>query len=86
MALILERQAVLDVLAAAETRRWVLPCFNCENLTTTEAVLSAAAEFGRTVGRADMPVLVSVTNLYPHRSQTRKIGRASCRERVYTKV
>jgi fructose/tagatose bisphosphate aldolase len=69
MPLITDRQAVLDVYAAAAERRWVLPCFNSENLTTTEAILAAAADFGRQTGRADVPISIGLTNLYPARPQ-----------------
>lgn len=54
-----------------ETRRrgWVLPCFCSENLTTTEAILSAVKDYGDKVGIEDLPVTVAITCRYDHRSQ-----------------
>ena len=63
MPLILERPRVLDTYTAAAAKGWVLPAFNSENLTTTEAVLAAANEFG------DVPIIVGITNTYWHRPQ-----------------
>ena len=51
----------MEIYAAAETKRWVLPAFNSENLTTTEAVLAAAREFG------EVPIIIGITNTYGHR-------------------
>ncbi|MCL5103162.1 MAG: class II fructose-bisphosphate aldolase [Armatimonadetes bacterium] len=70
MPLITERSQVLDVYSDAADRGWVVPTFCSENLTTTEAVLSASAELGDRVGVADIPVTIAITNLYSHRSQT----------------
>ncbi len=46
MSVITERNQVLDIYREAEKKRWVLPCFCSENLTTTEAILAAAKEYG----------------------------------------
>jgi len=70
MPLVLDRQHVLDVYARAAEDRWVVPTFCTENLTTTEAVLSAAAEYGGRIGRLDVPVTIAITNQYAHRSQS----------------
>jgi fructose/tagatose bisphosphate aldolase len=70
MPLIVDRQAVLDVYAAAAERKWTVPAFGTENRTTTEAVLAAAKEYGDAIGREDIPVTVAVTNLYEGRSQS----------------
>ncbi len=70
MPLILDRNNVLDVYAEAAQKRWVIPTFNSENLTTTEAILSAALEFGIRTGQPDIPVTIGITNQYSHRSQS----------------
>lgn len=70
MPIITERQRVLDVYAAAAERQWTIPCFCSENQTSTEAVLTAVAEHGRRRGVAALPIILAITNLYGHRSQT----------------
>src|SRR5512133_1583769 len=70
MPLILERQHVLDIYADAAQRKWVIPAFNTENLTTTEAILSAALEYSLKIGKDDLPVTIGITNQYAHRSQS----------------
>ena len=70
MPLILERQQVLDIYAKAAERKWVIPTFNSENLTTTEAILSASLDYSRKIGKPDLPVTIGITNQYSHRSQS----------------
>ena len=70
MPLILNRQQVLDIYAYAAARKWVIPTFNTENLTTTEAILSAALAYSRKTGTPDIPVTIGITNQYSHRSQS----------------
>jgi fructose/tagatose bisphosphate aldolase len=70
VALVTERASVLDLYKEAAERRWVIPCFCTENLTTTEAVLAAAHEYGKLIGIDDLPVTIAITNRYCHRSQT----------------
>jgi fructose/tagatose bisphosphate aldolase len=70
MPLILDREKVLDVYAEAAQKKWVIPTFNTENLTTTEAILSAALECGRKIKKPDLPVTIGITNQYSHRSQS----------------
>jgi len=70
MPLILDRQQVLDVYDDAAHRKWVIPTFNTENLTTTEAILSAALEYSHKTGKPDIPVTIGITNQYSHRSQS----------------
>jgi len=70
MPLILERNKVLDVYHYAARKKWVIPTFNTENLTTTEAILSAALEYSRQIDQADIPITIGITNLYSHRSQS----------------
>ncbi len=70
MPLILDRQSVLETYAEAARRKWVIPTFNSENLTTTEAILAAALEYSRKANIPDLPVTIGITNLYSHRSQS----------------
>ncbi|MHB9038872.1 MAG: class II fructose-bisphosphate aldolase, partial [Armatimonadota bacterium] len=70
MPLVLDRNNVLDVYADAAQRGWVVPTFCAENLTTIEAVLSAAKEYGDWLGHGSIPVTIAITNLYAHRSQS----------------
>jgi fructose/tagatose bisphosphate aldolase len=70
MPLILDRNRVLEVYHKAGQNKWVIPTFNSENLTTTEAILSAALEYGRIINRPDIPVTIGITNQYSHRSQS----------------
>lgn len=70
MPLILERQHVLEVYAEAAERKWVLPAFNSENLTSSEAVLAAVSEYGRSVGMKDLPIIIGITNKYSRRPQS----------------
>lgn len=72
MPLVLDRNHVLDVYAAAAQRGWVVPTFCAENLTTIEAVLSATKDHGERLGFGSIPVTIAITNLYDHRSQTTK--------------
>ena len=70
MPLISDRKQVLDVFDEAHDRKWVLPTFNVENLTTTEAVLEAVKEYGKIVGIEDLPIIIGITNNYSHRPQS----------------
>ena len=70
MPLILDRKKVLDVYSEAGQKKWVIPTFNSENLTTTEAILSAAFEYSRKINQPDLPVTIGITNQYSHRSQS----------------
>ena len=70
MALVTGRENVLALYQDAAQKKWVLPCFCTENLTTTEAILCAVAEHGDKIGIKDLPVIVAITNLYDHRAQT----------------
>ena len=54
----------------AASRKWVLPCFCSENLTTTEAIFAATQDFGRAHGIKHVPIIIAITNNYDHRSQT----------------
>ena len=70
MPLILDRNKVLDIFTEAAHKKWVIPTFNSENLTTTEAILSAAFEYSRKINLPDLPVTIGITNQYSHRSQS----------------
>ena len=69
MSVIRDRQAVLDIYKAAGEKGWVLPCICTENLTTTEAILTAAEEFRQAHGLDSLPIIVAMTCRYDHRSQ-----------------
>ena len=70
MPLILEKEQVQAVYAEAKSRQWVLPAFNSENLTTSEAILSAASGYGKEVGIEDLPIIIGITNNYLPRPQS----------------
>jgi fructose/tagatose bisphosphate aldolase len=70
MPLILNRQEVLEIYTDAAQRKWVIPTFNTENLTTSEAILSATLEYSLKTGKPDLPVTIGITNQYGHRSQS----------------
>lgn len=70
MPLILERNKVLDVYHKAGEKKWVIPTFNTENLTTTEAILTALLEYSRLINQPDLPITIGITNQYSHRSQS----------------
>jgi fructose/tagatose bisphosphate aldolase len=70
MPLVTGRESVLEVFSEAGRNAWVIPAFGTENLTTTEAVLSAAAEHGEALGIPDLPVMLAVTNQYRERTQS----------------
>ena len=69
MSVIRDRQAVLEIYRAAGEKGWVLPCICTENLTTTEAILTAAEEFRQEHGFDTLPIIVARTCRYDHRSQ-----------------
>lgn len=69
MPMITAREDVLSIYREAADRGWALPCFCSENLTTTEAILSAAKEYADRVGIPDLPIMVAITVQYDHRSQ-----------------
>lgn len=70
MSIVTNKKEVLDIYSEAARRQWVLPCFCSENLTTTEAILAAAKEFGEEFGEPALPVILAITNQYDHRSQS----------------
>ncbi len=70
MPIITGRDNVLAVYEEAARRKWVIPCMCSENLTTTEAILTAASEFAAENGYDRVPVTLAITNQYDHRSQS----------------
>lgn len=69
MAIITQKQEVLAIYEEAKNNRWVLPCFCTENLTTTEAILDAAREYGEAIGIDNLPIIIAITAQYDHRTQ-----------------
>lgn len=69
MPIVTKREDVLAIYHEAAEKRWVLPCFCSENLTTTEAILCGAKEYGDSIGQPDLPVIVAITVQYDHRTQ-----------------
>jgi len=70
MPLILNRKKVLEVYEKAGNRGWVIPAFNSENLTTTEAILQATLDYSQRINKPDIPITIGITNNYSHRSQS----------------
>ena len=69
MPLIIDRKQVIDIYAEAAEKKWVLPTFNAENLTSCEAILQAVSEHGDYLGINNLPIIIGITNLYPSRPQ-----------------
>ncbi len=70
MPIITGRENVLAVYEEAARRHWVIPCICSENLTTTEAILTAVTEFATEKGYDRLPITLAITNQYDHRSQS----------------
>lgn len=70
MPIVTDRDEVLLIYQEALERKWVLPCFCTENLTTTEAILEAARRYAEETGEPDLPIIVAITNNYDHRAQS----------------
>ena len=70
MPIITGRENVLAVYEKAAQKGWVIPCLCSENLTTTEAILTAAEEFAIEKGYDRVPVTLAITNQYDHRNQS----------------
>lgn len=70
MPIITGRENVLAVYEEAAKRGWVIPCMCSENLTTTEAILTATSEFAAEKGYDRVPITLAITNQYDHRSQS----------------
>ena len=70
MSIVADVTQVKEVYKEAGENGWVLPCICTENLSTTEAILSAASEFGKQKGIKNVPIIIAITNNYHGRSQT----------------
>ncbi|MBQ8731962.1 MAG: class II fructose-bisphosphate aldolase [Oscillospiraceae bacterium] len=70
MSIIRDAQQTRDIYRQAGERGWVLPCLCSENLTTTEAILSAAEEYRKKHGMERLPIILAITCQYDHRSQS----------------
>ena len=70
MPIITGRENVLAIYEEAARKGWVIPCICSENLTTTEAILTAASEFACEKGYDRIPITLAITNQYDHRSQS----------------
>ncbi len=70
MPLILDRKQVLDVFSEANERKWTLPAFNAENLTTIEAILESTKKYGEKIGNEELPIIIGITNNYKDRPQS----------------
>jgi len=69
MPLIVDREHVQDIYAEAGERKWVLPAFNTENLTSCEAILQAVNAYGDEIGIGNLPIIIGITNQYTPRPQ-----------------
>lgn len=78
MPIITDREQVLDIYEEAKQNRWVLPCFCTENLTTTEAILEAAREYGEIKGISNLPIIIAITCQYNHRAQAAYYTHTRC--------
>ena len=58
MPLVVDRRRVLEIYAMAANKGWVVPTFCSENLTTTEAILAGALEYGKEISKPDRVVKV----------------------------
>jgi hypothetical protein len=70
MSVIRDAAEARAIYRAAGERGWVLPCFCSENLTTTEAILTAAEEYRQAGGLDTVPIILAITCRYDHRSQS----------------
>ena len=71
MAIVTNRTDVVRIYEAAAAKQWVIPCFCTENLTTTEAILSAAQSYAEEHEMERLPITVAITANYGHRSQAK---------------
>lgn len=70
MAIITGRENVERVYDEAIKKGWVLPCFNSENLTTTEAILESVKRYGESIGVDNLPIIIGITAKYQERPQS----------------
>ncbi len=70
MSTIIDRSHVLEVFSEARERKWAIPTFNAENLTTLEAILESVHDYGEKIGVKNLPIIVGITNNYASRPQS----------------
>ncbi|MDQ7991982.1 MAG: class II fructose-bisphosphate aldolase [Propionicimonas sp.] len=68
MPIVLGKDKVVALYAAAAERQWVVPTFCAENQTTIEAVLAACQAKATELGTR-VPVTIAMTGRYSHRAQ-----------------
>lgn len=78
MSVIRNKEDVLKIYKESGEKGWVLPCFCSENLSTTEAILSAAEEYRVEHGLESLPIIVAMTCRYDHRSQATNYTKTKC--------
>ena len=69
MPVITNYNEVCEIYAFAAQKKWVIPCICTENLTTTEAIFSAADDFAKSKNIKNIPVTIAMTVRYSHRPQ-----------------
>lgn len=69
MSIITNADKVRNIYKRAMNNSWVLPCFCTENLTSTEAILTAAEEYRVLKSLKRLPIIIAITCRYDHRSQ-----------------
>jgi fructose/tagatose bisphosphate aldolase len=69
MPLITDYKQVKEIYQEAAELRLGLPVFCAEDRETLEAILAAACEMGRRIGREDIPIVPAWTCRYPGRGQ-----------------
>ena len=69
MPLVTDYTQVKEVYQEATERGVGLPVFCAEDRETLEAILAAAREMGRKIGRDDVPIIPAWTSRYPGRGQ-----------------
>jgi fructose-bisphosphate aldolase class II len=78
MSIITDYNNVKEVYAGAASRGWVIPCICSENLTTTEAIYTAAAEYAADNGLKNVPITIAMTVRYSHRPQATYYTHTRC--------
>lgn len=69
MSVVSDYKKVTEIYGKAAEKGWVIPCICSENLTTTEAIFSAAEDFAAAHGLDSVPVTIAMTIKYSHRPQ-----------------
>jgi len=70
MPIITNCEEVRAVYKNASQRKWVIPCLCSENLTTTEAILTATQDFAIENNLSKVPISLAITVRYDHRAQS----------------